>query len=221
MDYHMPIMDGLETIKKIKELQSNQNVVPSFIVLYSSSDDAKLNMACDQLGIQHRLLKPVRSNQMFQVLSELHAGRDQLFSEQLSVKSTASQGNFKVLIAEDNKINMTLARVYVQELYPDADILEARDGKEAVRLFKEERPDIIFMDIQMPDLNGLEATKLIRNLEEHIEIPIIALTAGTLPGEKERCLEAGMTDFLAKPVLKKTFGDMLNKWLILTGERSE
>lgn len=213
MDYHMPIMDGLETIKKIKELQSDQKVEPSFIILYSSSDDEKLNQACDQLGIQHRLLKPVRANQMYQVLAGLQIDRKPTTMEPVSPNEVVSKTRFKILIAEDNKINMTLARVYVKELYPDAEVLEARDGKEAITQYKEGQPDIIFMDIQMPDINGLEATKIIRNLEEHIEIPIIALTAGTQPGEKERCIEAGMTDFLAKPVLKKTFGDMLNKWI--------
>lgn len=213
MDFHMPIMDGLETIKKIKQLQSNQNIEPSYIILYSSSDDERLNRACDQLGVKHRLLKPVRANQMYQVLSGLQTDRRSTDKEDSIVDQAVSKGNFKILIAEDNKINMALARVYVQELYPDAEILEARDGREAICQYKEAQPDIIFMDIQMPDINGLEATKIIRNLEEHIEIPIIALTAGTLPGEKERCLEAGMTDFLAKPVLKKTFSDMLNKWL--------
>src|SRR5690606_25476927 len=119
--------------------------------------------------------------------------------------------SFKILIAEDNQVNLALTRIFIQKLYPNSLLVEAHNGKEAVLRYKEEKPDFILMDIQMPELNGLEATKLIRGLEEHIEIPIIALTAGSLPGEKEKCLAAGMTDFLTKPLLEKTLGNMLKK----------
>lgn len=213
VDYHMPVMDGIETIRKIKELQAHQKVDQSIIVLYSSSDDDKLTKACEELRIHHRLLKPVRTNRMLKVLSGITDLRNQQTSQASNEAQTPTAGGFKILVAEDNAVNMALTRVYIKELYPDAHILEARDGKEAVCLYQEKKPDIIFMDIQMPDLNGLEASRMIRGLEEHKEIPIIALTAGSLPGEKEKCLAAGMTDFLAKPVLKKTFGDMLDKWL--------
>ena len=69
------------------------------------------------------------------------------------------------------------------------------------------------MDIQMPELNGIQATEIIRAQEKDFEIPIIALTAGSLPGEKEKCIQAGMTDFLTKPLLKQTMTDMIKKWL--------
>lgn len=213
VDYHMPIMDGIETIRKIKELQDHQKVDQSFIVLYSSSDDEKLIKACNELGIRHRLLKPVRTNRMLQVLSGVKDLRIQQSSQASTEAQTPTAGGFKILVAEDNAVNMALTKVYIKELYPDAQIMEACDGKEAVSKYKKWKPDIIFMDIQMPELNGSEASRLIRGLEEQKEIPIIALTAGSLPGEKEKCLAAGMTDFLAKPVLKKTFGDMLDKWL--------
>lgn len=213
MDYHMPIMDGIETIRKIKELQASQNKEQPFIVLYSSSDDEKLRHACKELEIKNRLVKPIRMNQLYEVLAKIthqQPGKKDEASPENPEKTNIS---IVVLIAEDNPVNMSLTKVFINDLVADAHIIEARDGNEAVKLFQEEQPDIIFMDIQMPELNGYEATRKIRALEKHIEIPIIALTAGSLPGEKEKCLAAGMNDFLAKPLLKKTFADMLKKWL--------
>ena len=119
----------------------------------------------------------------------------------------------KILIAEDNAINMLLAKTYLKEIMPNAILLEAINGNEAISQYKSEKPDLIFMDIQMPELNGIEATKSIRSLEDQIEIPIIALTAGSLAGEKEKCLQAGMNDFLTKPLLKKTMMNMLSNYI--------
>lgn len=211
MDYHMPIMDGIETIRKVKELQANQNSEQSFIVLYSSSDNEELKQACQELDIENRLVKPIRMNQMYDVLAKIKDIQEKSAPSKPEIPEPTEQ-SLRILIAEDNPINMTLTRVFANELVADAYVIEARDGKEAVDLFQKEQPDLIFMDIQMPNLNGYEATRKIRALEDHVEIPIIALTAGTMPGEREKCLAAGMNDFLAKPLLKKTFAAMLKKW---------
>ncbi|WP_441859353.1 response regulator [Mesonia sp.] len=213
MDYHMPIMDGIETIRKIKGMPPRENSEQPFIVLYSSSDDDQLQLACDELEIKNRLVKPIRMNQMYQVLAELRYFQEPKspIQEQASTQSTKT--GLKILIAEDYEINMLLNKTFLKELVPEVIIIEASDGTEAVSEFKKESPDIILMDIQMPNLNGLEATKQIRSIEKDVEIPIIALTAGSLPGEKEKCLQAGMTDFLTKPLLKQSLSDMLHKWL--------
>lgn len=213
MDYHMPIMDGIETIRKIKELQAAQNKEHSFIILYSSSDDEKLQHACKELEIRNRLVKPIRMNQMYEVLAKVKYLHPEKKEEIIPETPEKTYISLRVLIAEDNPVNMALTKVFVNELVADAHIIEARDGNEAVNLFQKEQPDIIFMDIQMPDLNGYEATRKIRALEDQVEIPIIALTAGSMSGEKEKCLMAGMNDFLAKPLRKKTFGTMLKKWM--------
>src|SRR5699024_46944 len=213
MDYHMPIMDGIETIRKIKELQASQNKEQSFIILYSSSDDEKLRHACKELEIRTRLIKPVRMNQMYEVLSKIKYLYPEKKKETIPEPPDKADINLRVLIAEDNPVNMALTKVFINELVADAYIMEAKDGNEAVDLFQTEQPDIIFMDIQMPHLDGYEATRRIRILEDQVEIPIIALTAGNMPGEKEKCLMAGMNDFLAKPLLKKTFEKMLKKWI--------
>ena len=213
MDYHMPIMDGIETIRKIKEIQASQDKEQPFIILYSSSDDDQLQSACDELEVQTRLVKPIRMNEMYKVLGELKNIHEQTPTEEnIKVQQNPSL-KLKVLVAEDNKVNMLLNETFLKDILPDAIILKAADGLEALALFESEKPDIVLMDIQMPNMNGLEATQRIREIEKDIEVPIIALTAGSLPGEKEKCMNAGMNDFLTKPLLKQNLLNMLSKYL--------
>jgi CheY-like chemotaxis protein len=120
--------------------------------------------------------------------------------------------SINVLIAEDNKINMLLARTLIKQILPNAIILEAVDGQDAVNKFQETSIDIIFMDIQMPIMNGYEAAQKIREVQKH-RIPIIALTAGTVIGEREKCLEVGMDDYATKPIIKDTLEMIISKWV--------
>lgn len=121
--------------------------------------------------------------------------------------------NRKILIVEDNKINMLLAKTLVKRIVQNCIILEAKDGNEAVELYIKEQPDVILMDIQMPNKNGYEAAEEIRKLKDSENIPIIAITAGIMVGDKEKCLEAGMNDYLPKPIIQTDLEKMLYKWL--------
>jgi PAS domain S-box-containing protein len=122
-----------------------------------------------------------------------------------------------ILIVEDIKLNMLLVKTLVKQAYPGAIVIEAENGQLAVELFSSRQPDLILMDVQMPVMDGLEATAHIRKLESDLlvsrNIPIIALTAGALSEERVRCVEAGMNGFLTKPiepsVLMKVLGDHL------------
>ena len=119
----------------------------------------------------------------------------------------------KILIVEDNKINMLLAKTLVKRIVSNSTIFEARDGNEAIEQYIKEQPDVILMDIQMPNKNGYEATDEIRKLKNSENIPIIAITAGIMIGDKEKCLEAGMNDYLPKPIIQSDLEKMLHKWL--------
>ena len=214
----MPVMDGIETIRKIKDIVK-RNISQPIVMLYSSSDDEKLQSACDELGVKARLVKPIKMRELYHVLAQLK-NQDLQKNKNTEINEISSKetfDNFKcsstILIVEDNEINLYLSKILAQQIAPHGQIIEAKDGLEAVSLFLSEKPDIILMDIQMPNMNGIDATKEIRKLEVNSEVPIIALTAGNMAGEKERCLESGMNDFMAKPLVKENLSKMFQKWL--------
>lgn len=122
--------------------------------------------------------------------------------------------NYKILIAEDNKINMLLAKTLVKKIIANCTIIEAANGYDAVALSEIEMPDLILMDIQMPIQNGYDATVAIRNNKSIMQIPVIALTAGVLNGEKEKCISHGMSDYITKPIVQADLEKILQKWLI-------
>lgn len=118
-----------------------------------------------------------------------------------------------VLIVEDNRINILLAKKLIKKILPDSIIFEASDGKEAIEQFKKENPDVILMDIQMPKKNGYEATAEIRKLKNSGNIPIIALTAGTMSDDKEKCFKSGMNDYISKPINQYDLEKVLRQWV--------
>lgn len=118
-----------------------------------------------------------------------------------------------ILLVEDNPTNMLLLKSYFNSIIPNAELLEARDGQIALDLFKKLTPHLIITDLQMPKMNGFELTSAIRSLPRGKEVPIIALTAGIMNGEKEKCFAIGMNDYLSKPVLLDTLRGVVEKWL--------
>jgi PAS domain S-box-containing protein len=131
--------------------------------------------------------------------------------------------NATILCVEDVELNMLLVRSLISKYYPNITFIEAMNGEEAVEMFKSIKPDIILMDIHMPILNGLEATKQIRiyeNNENLPKTPIIALTAGAVQGEKERCIEAGMNNYLSKPISSKDLRKVLDSFLLPSESRT-
>jgi len=129
-------------------------------------------------------------------------------------KMNAKFKNLKIMVVEDNKINMLLLTTILKNIIPEAIIFEILDGHEATLQFETVSPDIIFMDIQMPIMSGYEATKVIRNLKSAKRIPIIAVTAGAEKEEKEKCLDIGMNDYISKPIARGIVEKTLIKWLI-------
>ncbi|TDE28437.1 response regulator [Flavobacterium ranwuense] len=130
-----------------------------------------------------------------------------------NISSIGNFSNKKILVVEDNKINMLLVKTLLKSILPGSTVLEASDGKKAIKLYKKENLDLILMDIQMPHKNGYEATVEIKQLKKYNNIPIIALTAGIMLGEKEKCLESGMDDYVCKPILRSSLEKVLFKWL--------
>ena len=128
-----------------------------------------------------------------------------------NVQKNLLNKNFKILIVEDNKINMMLTRTLMKKIFPATSLFEAENGLIGIEKFTQHQPDLILLDVQMPIMNGYEAAQEIRKTNK--TIPIIALTAGTISGEKEKCIEYGMNDYISKPIDKDLFENTLIKWL--------
>jgi CheY-like chemotaxis protein len=220
VDYHMPYLNGLDTIKIIREQLHLTADKQPIILLHSSSDDVEIFEECKKMGVRYNLTKPVKSQELFQYLKSLHKQavvKDFDHNKELIRESTAffKTSSPKILVAEDVDLNMILVTSIIKAKIPNAIIFEAKTGKEALNSMIENSPDIVFMDIQMPVMSGIEATKERRSLEQLYggRIPIIALTAGVIKGEKEKCLLAGMDGFLSKPINHEELLCLLEKHL--------
>jgi PAS domain S-box-containing protein len=213
MDYHMPYMDGLETIRKIRTSFETSGREQQIILLHSSSDDEVLQNACNELNVVHRMVKPIKTVDIYNVLSRLYKEEDVQVIPLSTSETSKTADKVSILIAEDNAINMLLAKTIIRRIAPNAVIYEAKNGLEALEYCRMNKPDLILMDVQMPEMNGYEATSNIRQLEPAITAPIIALTAGNVKSEKEKCLAAGMDDFLLKPIVESTLALAFEKWL--------
>jgi len=207
IDYQMPGFNGIDTIRMIQgELKISPEKMP-IVLMSSTSDNAQIGEISENLGVRFSLTKPIKSQELLCGLRyiQIQPQEEKTDSNKTPVKVVP---NFDinlaptVLIAEDVALNRLLATTLIKKLIPNATVLEAKSGKEAYEMAITLFPDLILMDLQMPEVGGIEATTLIRKQEESKErrVPIVALTAGAIKGEKERCLEAGMDDFLTKPI---------------------
>lgn len=219
-DYRMPHMNGLEIIKMIQEkfVFSKENI--QFVLLYSSSDEDHFHKQCDELGIKLKILKPVKPLELFASLDIISSknpaqSKDKKFHPRFIQEVFTSK--ITIMIADDVSSNLLLIKMVLKKLFPNGIFLEATNGMEVLKLYQEIKPDLIFMDVQMPAMDGLEATKKIRVLEKEIgkNIPIIALTAGALVEEQKKCMEAGMDDFLTKPIQQEKIKSVLQRFSFL------
>ena len=170
-----------------------------------------------EIGHCELLLKPVRAGQMRSTLSKsLFKAEQPTKSPVLPItkaKADPAKGELNLLVAEDNKTNQLVVKTMLKGA--SVKLTFANNGVEAVEKFQELQPDMIFMDMSMPEMDGVEAAEKIRALEidQNIErCPIVALTANAMAQDRERCEAAGMDDFLAKPIKKAQLLDALSKW---------
>lgn len=130
-----------------------------------------------------------------------------------TVNHFSTQSKVSILIIEDNNINALLAKTLVKKIAPNSEITEVNNGILAIEQCKKHPFNLLLMDIQMPTMNGYEATQEIRKIKGYEQVPIIALTAGTMIGEKEKCIEAGMNDYISKPIMKGVLEQIFETWL--------
>jgi PAS domain S-box-containing protein len=218
LDYHMPDMDGAMLGE---EIMADSSIAPARLVLLTSLDRSGDIQRFANIGFSAYLTKPVRARELFDCLEESlsHDARDwHLRSQPIITRGTLTAGESrrrysgKILLVEDNAINQRVARRFLERLGCEVHVVS--DGQQAVDAYRQEAWAFILMDMQMPVMDGLEATRLIRQIEgTRAATPIVALTANVMMGQLERCLEAGMNDYLTKPLDIARLQDVLDRFL--------
>jgi two-component system, sensor histidine kinase and response regulator len=253
-DIQMPEMSGYQVAKKIREYEDQlatrnpQLATRTFLLAFSSlmERDAK---KCEDAGFDGFLAKPVRKEKLIKMIqrllgNELTANRSQIkekplqskIATQHSIKEEVKQ-SVRILMAEDNPVNQKLATLMLKKAGYQVEV--ANNGKVAFEKYtgSPDDFDLIFMDIQMPEMDGLEATDEIRkwegrfiahrsqlkaedekpatrNLQPETHIPIVAMTANAMKGDREECLEAGMDDYITKPIRRELVFEVIEKWVL-------
>jgi len=214
-DVHMPEMDGFELVKRIHD---SAEMTKAVILMLTSGDHGDDLARCRKLGIASYLTKPVRRAELLAAITTAIATRG--FPEPAlaqpagpidALKNRADSG-LHILLAEDNLVNRRVALRILEKAGHRVTIAE--DGRMALNLLGEQVFNLILMDVQMPEMDGFEATTLIREKEKATgrHIPIIAMTAHAMAGDRERCLEAGMDDYLSKPVAAAVLVDLVARY---------
>jgi PAS domain S-box-containing protein len=214
LDMQMPGMDGEQTLLAIKKDPKIKDVV--VIVLTSVGVRGEVTRL-EALGCAGYLLKPVKQSQLFDAiitaLSQRKIKREGEVMPIVPRHITADQkfGKAHILVAEDNPMNQKLAVTLLNRAGYSTDAVE--NGKMAIDALKKTAYDLVLMDVQMPDMDGFEATKIIRKMEgKEKHTPIIAMTAHAMKGDRERCLKAGMDDYVSKPIEPKEIFTIIEKW---------
>ena len=233
LDMQMPGMDGETLARAIK---ADEKLMDTRLVLCSSLGQRGDAKRMQEIGFDAYLVKPVRHGEIIDCLSAVLAGKKGDSSRFLQQNSGAvppfssppifqhivtrhtisemRRGVFRILLAEDNITNQQVAVGILKKLGLRADAVA--NGAEAVKALETLPYDLVLMDVQMPEMNGLEATLCIRNPQSAVrnhQIPIIAMTAGAMQGDREKCLEAGMNDYVSKPISPQALAEALDRWL--------
>jgi two-component system, sensor histidine kinase and response regulator len=208
IDMMMPGMDGAALAAEIRSDPLLKNLV---VILLTSAGHAAVPVP----GVDVELVKPVRPSQLFDALHSQLAAKAAAEGEEDEMDPGPSDPTrrwARILIVEDNAANLKVAVRMVERLGYRADA--AGNGTEAIGMLDRVRYDAVLMDCQMPELDGYEATRMIRKAERGARrVPIIAMTAAALAGDRERCLSAGMDDYISKPVKLHVVAAVLERWL--------
>jgi CheY-like chemotaxis protein/nitrogen-specific signal transduction histidine kinase/HPt (histidine-containing phosphotransfer) domain-containing protein len=215
VDMQMPSMDGATLGRKIR---SEAALRETRLVMMTSQGQRAEAGRMKEIGFAAYLTKPVRRSDLFDTLLLVLSGEPtpdpaRPLITRHTVREMRRSGD-RVLVVEDNPVNQQVAVSILEKLGLKADV--AGDGRRAVENMERRSYDLVLMDVQMPEMDGLAAARLIRNpasaVRDH-HVPIIAMTAHAMRGDRENCLAAGMNDYLPKPVTPRNLADILEKWL--------
>jgi CheY-like chemotaxis protein len=207
LDWKMEGWSGLETVT---ELRRSAVAPQPAIVLMSAWADAELASAAAEMGVPSVLEKPISPSSLFDAINEAlgkGAGRAGTPPPQRAIRFTGGT----VLLVEDNAIN----RMVAEEMLTLAglQVTAVGSGREALEAVEREEFDVLLMDVQMPDMDGMETTRRLKSNPRHRPRPVIALTAHAMSGDRERFLAAGMDDYVTKPIDEETLLKVIARWV--------
>ncbi|BCS96823.1 hypothetical protein DSLASN_24550 [Desulfoluna limicola] len=217
VDMNLPDMDGVELARKVTIQGASRR--PHVILLDAFSAGVNLYDK-DRFGIDRVVTKPLRPSTLFDAIMETFG--EEVISQNLAMQESSEYaGAFgvvegaTVLLVEDNRINQMVATEILT--FSGIRVEIAENGLQAIERIKERAYDAVLMDMQMPQLDGMEATRIIRNELKYTNIPIIAMTAHAMEGDREACLEAGMDDYIPKPIDRAQLMEVLSRYLRRNG----
>lgn len=212
LDMQMPVMDGEQTARAIKSDPSVKDVKILILTSMGQRGDA---VRLEMLGCSGYLIKPIKQQMLFDAVVAVLNQKKEKIAPLITRHVLAEHRKLgqRILLAEDNLINQKLAVVLLQKAGFSVDVVET--GAQALEKACDIPYNAVLMDVQMPEMDGLEATRLIRKAEAQSgrHIPIVAMTAHAMQGDRERCLDAGMDDYLTKPLEPKVLFNALDRWI--------
>jgi CheY-like chemotaxis protein len=216
LNIHMPGINGYDLACEIRRPDSLFR--PVALLAFSCSTEGGDGKKCLKAGFDGFLGKPIEKKTLLDMVERLlrYEGRDEKKGDtiitQYTIREEAKQAA-RVLLAEDNPVNQKLAQILLTKAGYQVDVVN--NGQEAVDRYLTDpgAVDLIFMDIQMPEMDGMKATKVIRD-NGFETIPIIAMTANAMKGDREKCIQAGMDDYITKPIKRESMFEMLEKWIL-------
>ncbi|PYM89236.1 MAG: hybrid sensor histidine kinase/response regulator, partial [Candidatus Rokuibacteriota bacterium] len=197
LDVQMPDMDGFQLATAVR---GEKKIARTNLLMLTSAGQRGDGERCRELGIRGYLTKPISRSDLLEALGTVLAGPpEEAGTPEVVTRHTIAESrrSLRVLLAEDNPVNQQVAVAMLVKRGHAVHV--SSNGREAVDAVRARDYDVVLMDIQMPEMDGFEATHAIRELPQGKDLPIIGLTAHALSGERERCLSHGMTDYLAKP----------------------
>ena len=213
LDWLMPGMDGIEAARKIRALGLP---APPHLVMVSAYGREELMSQASAAGIESYLIKPVTRSLLFDTAMQLLGGERNEAAQPAPARTGEAElanaiRGARILVVEDNELNQEVAKDLLSGAGLIVDV--AQDGVIALRMVQASPYDLVFMDMQMPVMDGVTATLEIRKLAQFKDLPIIAMTANAMQQDRERCLQAGMNDFIAKPIEPDQLWSMLSRWV--------
>jgi PAS domain S-box-containing protein len=216
LDAQMPGMDGFSVVERIKQ---DARLAKSVVIMLTSAGFRGDGARCRELGIQGYLTKPIKRSELLEAINVvlgLQTGAETSPSLVTLHSLRESRGRLRILLAEDNRVNQVLAVRLLEKR--GHEVAVAGNGEEALEALDKQAFDLVLMDVQMPEMDGLQATAAIRKgeMKSGKHIPIIAMTAHAMAGDKERCLEVGMDDYITKPIRPEQLNDVLKRYSLVT-----